>query len=206
MSIFDFIKPVATALLGRTVRKGVKATAQGISRGLKSGSKTITKGVKSGARGVGQTVGGIKEIPKQLPPASAIIAMGKSAGIKTTADRLKTVISGAYKLGAGKAQKKQAVDMIAKIAQQTKDARNLTQMNNALGKVKANTEAERSILQSIKKGMGRLLKDAGNQGVDVAKETAIDYAVGRGLQIAGGAILTGGVTAGGVAIGQKISK
>ncbi len=206
MSIFSFLKPVGTALLGKAVRKGVKAGAGAVAKGVKSGTKVVSKGVKSGSRGVGQAVGGIKEIPKQLPPASAIIAMGKSAGIKTTADRLKTVISGAYKLGAGKAQKKQAVDMIAKIAQKTKGVRNLNEMNSALGQVKANTQAERSILQSIKKGMGRLLRDAGNAGVDVAKETAIDYAVGRGVQIAGGALLTGGITAGGVAIGTKLGK
>lgn len=205
MSIFDFIKPIATALLGKTVRKGIKSGTTAVVKGLKSTSKAVTKGLKSTSRGAGQIAGGVKEIPKQLPPASAIIAMGKAAGIKTTSDRLKTVISGAYKLGAGKAQKKQAAELIAKLAEQTKGARNLKDMSNALNTVKTSTEADRSILQSIKKGMGRLLKDAGNSGVDVAKETAIDYAVGRGVQIAGGALLTGGVTAGGVVIGNKLS-
>ena len=206
MSIFSFLKPIATTLLGKTVRKGIKAGVGSVAKGIKSAGSKVVKGVKSTSRGGGQAFEGLKEIPKQLPPASALISMAKSAGIRTTSDRLKTVISAAYKLGKGKAQKAQAAQLIAKIGEQTKNVRNLKEMSRVLNKVKTNTEAERSVLQSIKKGMGRLLKDAGNSGVDVAKETAIDYAVGRGIQIGAGALLSGGVTTGAVVVGNKISK
>lgn len=205
MGLFDFIKPVATIALGRGVRKGIKSGVKGAIKGIKRSGSSIKKGIKSATRGVEKAVGGVKEAVKTIPRVREIINLGRIQGFKNQADTTKNLLMNAYKIGSRKVAKGQKLKDIMRIAEETKGIRNLVNLEKAIGNMAKGTRDSRSWIQSISKGLGRLAGEARNAGVDTASSTAFDYALGRGIQLAGGGLISGGTTAGGVALGNKLS-
>lgn len=206
MGLFDFIKPVATIALGRGVRKGIKAGVKGAIKGVKRSGSSIKKGIKGGTRAIERAVGGTKEAIKTIPRVKEIINLGRIQGFKNQADTTKNLLMNAYKIGSKKVAKGQKLQDIIRIANETKGIRNLVNLEKAIGNMSKGTSGSRSWIQSISKGLGRLAGEAKNAGVDTASNTAFDYALGRGIQLVGGGAVSAGTTAGGVALGNKISK
>ena len=206
--MLDFLKPIATALLGRAVKRGAKNVAQAVTKGTKTVAKGTTKGVKSVAQKAEQVATGVATAATQARGISpALSGMIKTWGARTTADRMKALLGGAYKEGVGKAQAAQFVRALKNIPfQKAKDA---NQLRNIIKNIKADTVADRGIKKKLMDGLGKLFssaKSALGSGAEATGDAMTDYMVGRAVQVGGASLVGLGTTAGGVALGAELSK
>jgi len=206
--MLNFLKPVVTALLGKAVKKGAKNVAQTVTKGAKTVARGTRKGIKQVAQKTEKVGTGLQNVVRQATEVSPVLSgMIKTWGARSTADRMKALLGGAYKEGVGKAQASQFIKALKNIPfQKAKDG---NQLKNIIKNMKADTVADRGVKKKILNGLGKLFssaKSALGSGAEVAGDAATDYMVGRAVQVGGAGLVGLGSTAGGVALGAELSK
>ena len=197
--LFDsIVKSVPKIITGKVVRDAGKKIIKGTTRGIPK----LVKGV-------------IRTIPRQIAEKAGGVKVLSSAvrGVLNTPltnSQIKNVLLASYTAGARQGAKGQALKELGVLAKATKGVRNLSQLQSALNALKTGAQAERplmkKVLSAVLKGSKSLLGTAVSGADDVARETAKNYITGELVLKGLGGLTALGGTAGGIVLGNKISK
>lgn len=206
----SLFKGATTALLGRAVRKGTKALAKGAVKGIKRGAKGVVKGIKRQGEKLQRVGGGTGEVLSNVGKIKDSVKLFKSTGMgtKNALRQGKIVAGNIYNQGVKKVARGQATSKLANLASKTRGIRDTRLQKTAVGNISQGVEGSRGILSRI----GRGIKKGVKGGLTRANETLqpaflpVDYMIGRGVLGGAGMIGAGGATAGGVYLGNKLSK
>lgn len=207
-------KTVASQVVGKAVRGGAKAVAKGV----KSGAGKIVKGATRTGSKISKGVKGAVAQAKALPTAVSK-ALEKD---KTTMNLIKQAQQ--QGLPVSKTIGQRLSSATGSISKDLSRAKGISQLRDLSGTL-AGAGTTKNILGSISKGaksarpttkLGKIrasigrgirsMREGGGSALDTGSELAKDQLVGRAVLGAGGLLGSTGITAGGVVLGNKLSK
>jgi len=199
MGLFDaIVKSVPKVITGKIVREAGKKIIKGVSRDI---PKLVKGVIRTIPRTVAEKSGGVKALSSALRGV---------LNTPLTNAQIKNVLLASYTAGARQGAKGQALKELGVLAKATKGVRNLSQLQSALNALKTGAQAERPIMKkvltAVLNGSKSLLRTSVSGADDVARETAKNYITGELVLKGVGGLTALGGTAGGIVLGEKISK